>query len=125
MDKSSEFVLYSSKHKNRMQLWLKSQTETLENIDSSISNVVPQSPSSNSVLSARLPKLELKHFKDNPTKFQTFWDSFESSVHHNSNLDNITKFNYLKSVLDGKASYAIQSINLASENYEHATCILK
>ena len=27
-----------------MQLWLKSQTETLENIDPSISNVVPQSP---------------------------------------------------------------------------------
>ena len=42
-----------------------------------------------------------------------------SSVHHNY------KFNYLKSVFDGKANYAIEGINLTSENYEHAICILK
>ena len=108
-----------------MHLWMKSQTETPENINLSISNVAPQSPSSNSVISARLPKLELKHFNGNRTKFRSFQDSFESSVHHNSNLDNITKFNYLKSGLDCKASYANQEINLTSENYEHAICVLK
>ena len=30
IDKSSEFALYISKHQNRMQLWIKSQTETTE-----------------------------------------------------------------------------------------------
>ena len=72
IDKSSEFALCISKHQNRMQLWIKPQTETPENINLSISNVAPQSPSSNSVISTRFPKLELKHFNGDPTKFQSF-----------------------------------------------------
>ena len=31
----------------------------------------------------------------------------------------------MKSVSDGKVSYAIQGRNLTSENYEHGICILK
>ena len=34
MDEPSKFALYISKHRIRMQLWLKSQTETPENINS-------------------------------------------------------------------------------------------
>ena len=31
----------------------------------------------------------------------------------------------MKNTLDGKASYAIQGIDLTSEDYEHVICILK
>ena len=43
----------------------------------------------------KLPKLHLPKFAGNITKFQTFWDSFESAVHMNPDLSSIDKFNYV------------------------------
>ena len=44
---------------------------------------------------AKLPKLQLKSFDGNVLNFQTFWDTFDSAVNKNENLDDVTKFNYL------------------------------
>lgn len=40
-------------------------------------------------------------------------------------MDSNTKYNYFKYVLESKASYAIQNINLTSENCEYAIFILE
>ena len=37
----------------------------------------------------KLPKLHLPKFSGNITKFQTFWDSFESAIHVNPDLSSI------------------------------------
>ena len=48
----------------------------------------------------KLPKLTLKiHGEDNSVVY-TFWESFESSIHQNTILSNVDKFNYSSSLLD-------------------------
>ena len=44
----------------------------------------------------RLPKIEIKPFHGNPIEFQSFWDSFEATIHLNDSLEDVTKFSYLK-----------------------------
>ena len=43
----------------------------------------------------KLPKLNMRKFDGNLTKWSTFWDSFASSVHKNPSHSSIDKFNYL------------------------------
>ena len=45
-----------------------------------------------------LPKLSLKRFNRDLTKWMTFWDTFESAVHNNPTLTSIDK--YLNSLLE-------------------------
>ena len=49
----------------------------------------------------KLPKLSLAKFKGEVTRWNTFWDSFESAIHNN--ISKIDKFNYLNSLLEGIA----------------------
>lgn len=85
------------------------------NTTNSIPPAPPLSPSTNSTQNniknlgvqttkSRLPKIVLAKFKGEVTQFQSFWDSFKSTVHLNPILTKIDKFNYLTSVLDGTAS---------------------
>ena len=48
----------------------------------------------------KLPKLELQKFDENILKWQEFWDSFEASIHRNTNLQPVDKFNYLTAELE-------------------------
>ena len=73
----------------------------------------------------KLPKLVMKKFNGDFTKWATFWDSFESSVHNNSSLSDVDKFNYLNAQLEGHAPEAIAGLKLTSANYGEATAILK
>nr|XP_047142821.1 uncharacterized protein LOC124817075 [Hydra vulgaris] len=57
--------------------------------------------------------------------FQSFWDSFDSAIHSNQVLNDISKFNYLKSLLEGNASLSIQGLAITGENYRTAIKILK
>ena len=52
----------------------------------------------------------------------TFRDSFESSIHNNTGLSNIDKFNYLNSLLERSAAEAISGLTF---NYDEAITILK
>ena len=64
----------------------------------------------------RLPNLVLKKFGGDPTEWITFWDSFESAVHINSDLTDMDKFNYLHSLLDKMAIEAISGLKLKAAN---------
>ena len=56
-------------------------------------------PSSLITLHVKLPKLSIKKFNRDLTKWVTFWDSFDSSIHSNLSLLNVDKFNYLNTFL--------------------------
>ncbi len=75
--------------------------------------------------SVKLPKLELHSFSGDKTKWNEFWDSVEGSVHKNTKLTNIEKFNYLCSKLYGEAKRALSGISLTSDNYIVAVQILE
>ena len=77
------------------------------------------------VINVKLPKLSLKKFNGDVTKWSTFWDAFESSVHNNPGLSAFDKFNYLKSLLEGPASEAVSGLKLTAVNYVEAVSILK
>ena len=59
------------------------------------------------------------------TKFRLFWESFESSVHENTGVSAIDKFNYLRALLEGTAARSIQGFALTEGNYSAAIDILK
>ena len=89
---------------------------------------VPATPSSGSartIVKPKLPKLVIHKFNGEITKFRTFWDSFSSAIHTNTELSPIDKFNYLKSLLEGPASQAIQGLSLSAINYQAAVEILQ
>ena len=73
---------------------------------------------------AKLPRLTLKSFLGDPGEWLTFWDSFESAVHENPELQNIDKFNYLKSLLGVSAAATIAGLPLTNDNYTAAIELL-
>ena len=87
-------------------------------------NCQPESPHTKLNNSARLPRLNLKTFDGNPLAFQPFWDIFKSTVHNNKGIDEVSKFNYLKSLLEGKAKACLLGLDTTSENYKHAIDLL-
>ena len=62
----------------------------------------------------KLPKIDLTKFDGDFTKWTTFWDVFESSVHMNSTLSKVDKFIYLRSLLEFTAVDAISGLSLSS-----------
>ena len=73
----------------------------------------------------KLPKLSIRKFGGDLTKWVTFWDSFDSSIHSNPTLSNVDKFNYLNSFLESIAAESIAGLTLTSANYEEAVTTLK
>ena len=73
----------------------------------------------------RLPKITLPRFNGDPAKWTSFWDSYESAIHLNSELTEVDKFNYLRSLLDHSAYDAIAGLTLSSANYQQAIEILR
>ena len=73
----------------------------------------------------KLPKISLPRFNGNPVKWTSFWDSYQSAIHLNSNLSDVDKFNYLRTLLDSTAFEAIAGLTLSSTNYHQAIEILR
>lgn len=73
----------------------------------------------------QLPYLQLKKFDGNPTEWAAFWDSFASAIDKNPDLEDVQKFNYLKSYLQGNAARALGGIQATNENYAEAISMLK
>ncbi|XP_061173695.1 uncharacterized protein LOC133182864 [Saccostrea echinata] len=73
----------------------------------------------------RLPKLDLPHFYGDVLEWNTFWDSYESTIHCNHTLMPIQKFSYLKAQLRDTAAQTIAGFALTNANYETAIDLLK
>ena len=75
--------------------------------------------------STRLPKLILKKFNGEAYQWQSFWDSFSSSVNTNESLSDVEKFNYLRSLCEQGAASTIVGLALTDTNYKVAVDLLK
>ena len=73
----------------------------------------------------RLPRLTLLTFKGDVTRWTSFWDSYNSAIHSNSQLTTIDKFNYLHSLVEGSAARSIKGLTLTEANYKSAVDLLK
>ena len=73
----------------------------------------------------KLPKLVPRKFNGELTKWESFWSSFESSIHLNTTLTAVDKFNYLNSLLEGPALAAVAGLKLTTANYSEAIDTLK
>lgn len=74
--------------------------------------------------SLKLPKLDLPKFSGDVLKWQEFWECFQASV-DTSDMPDVSKFTYLRSLLLGEASQCIAGLPLTAANYVAACDLLK
>ena len=76
------------------------------------------------VKSAKLPKLVIIKFSGELTDWLRFWNQFEAEIDR-SEIAGVTKFSYLKELLDPKVKTTIDGLPFTTEGYERAKNILK
>ncbi|XP_071128314.1 uncharacterized protein [Mytilus edulis] len=81
--------------------------------------------SSTSSNNHRLPKLSLPNFNGDILQWQYFWDSYETTIHHNHTLTDIQKFSYLNSLLQFEAANVISGLTMTNPNYHKAIELLR
>ena len=65
----------------------------------------------------KLQKIDIKCFSGDYTCWKSFRETFEATVHTKTDLTNIEKFTYLRSLLGKTASQAIEGFPLKADNY--------
>lgn len=65
----------------------------------------------------QLPKISIPKFDGNYQNWLEFRDTFISIIHENDNIDNISKFHYLRASLHGSAAVVVRNIDFTKENY--------
>lgn len=68
----------------------------------------------------KLPRLSLPTFAGDYKEWNSFSDLFNCAVNNNTQLTNVQKLQYLKSVVRGEALQLIQHFNITSDNYKEA-----
>ena len=91
-----------------------------EHRDDALSN----SPESTTTVEAKLTKLELPKFDGDILNWTPFWEQFEAVV-DKGDIPEITKFSYLRFLLEGEAKASIQGLSLEAANYRTACELLK
>ncbi|XP_045206508.2 uncharacterized protein LOC123558696 [Mercenaria mercenaria] len=132
--KFKRYIAERSSHKDKETQEIDIQPRDTHRIDENSSNHSEQPPSlppsfpcmstSNASQFSRLPKLTLPKFDGDLLQWQSFWDSFESSVHSNMNLSDVQKFGYLKAQLEGTAAMTVEGFALTNANYKRAVELL-
>ncbi|XP_043210612.1 uncharacterized protein LOC122375344 isoform X2 [Amphibalanus amphitrite] len=74
--------------------------------------------------SVKLPKLQLPKFSGNVLEWPQFWDAFSVTVDA-SDLPEVTKLTYLRSLLTGEAAKSVEGLALSKVNYKTTCEILK
>ena len=105
----------------------RSQSEyySRDSSERSESNLNSQSTEGRAKRHIKRPTINLPTFDGNPMDYQTFIDSFTSSIDNDDDLSKIDKFTYLKGALRGKAKNAIEGLRTTAENYDEAISLLK
>ena len=67
----------------------------------------------------------MKKFNGKIQEWQSFWDSFRSSIHENEGMSKVDKFIYLNSLLKDQAGAAVQGFALTEANYDAAIELLQ
>ena len=75
------------------------------------------------VKSAKLPKLVITKFSGELTDWPRFWNQFEAEIDR-SEVAAVTKFSYLKELVDPKVKTAMVGLPFTTEGYQRAKNIL-
>lgn len=73
---------------------------------------------------SKLPKLVISKFNGELTDWLRFWNQFQAEIEA-AEIPVVTKFSYLKELLEAKVRVCVDSLPLTSEGYERAKNILK
>ena len=71
----------------------------------------------------KLPKLVITQFSGKYTDWLRFWGQFKAEI-DNSEVSSVTKFSYLKELVDPKVRSCVDGLLFTSEGYERAKSIL-
>ena len=74
-------------------------------------------------INAKLPKLIITQFKGTPADWLWFWVQFTAEIE--ADVSQITKFSYLKELLEPQVQPSIDGLPLTTEGYERVKNILK
>ena len=77
------------------------------------------------IATVKLPKLMLAKFDGNLLHWQEFWDSFETTIHNNTSLQDVDKLNYLRAQLRSEAKDVIAGLEITNASYAVAVDLLK
>ena len=64
----------------------------------------------------KLPKLQMDEFSGDPLAWQGFWDRCQITIHNNTSITEIDKFNYFKGCLKEDALAAISGLTQSFDN---------
>ena len=115
-ERSMEFDLYFNEQSIILSEFIKLKKVKEDNISVT---------SSTGSLNVKLPKIEIKKFRGDPTTWRNFIDSFECAVDKNDRLSEVEKMNYLINLVSGEAENCINGLSLCNENYTIALDLLK
>ena len=81
-------------------------------------------PSPSQMNTAKLPKLVISKFRGKLTDWPPLWSQFEAEIDR-AEVPGVTKYLYLKELVDPKIRKEIDGLQFSSEGYEKAQNILK
>ena len=84
----------------------------------------PSAPSTAVSDLTRLPKLDLPRFGGNVAEWTSFWEQFNNAVDA-TELPEVSKFVYLRTLLHGDAARCIEGLSLTARHYADAVALLK
>lgn len=76
------------------------------------------------VLGFRLPVIKIQNFDGSCFKWLEFKETYTSLVHNNAKIQNIHKFHYLLSYLEGEAARVLCNLEVSDSNYSEAWQLL-
>ena len=83
------------------------------------------SPAASEGVRFKLPKLTIAKFNGSHTDWLRFWNIYEAEIDRCSDMAAVTKFAYLKDLLEPKVRAGIDGLPFSSEGYERAKNILR
>ena len=73
----------------------------------------------------KFSKLNLPNFRGDILGWRSYWDSYKSAVRLNTTLNNVQRFNYLKSILYDEGRKTITGFTLTNSNYGRVLSLLQ
>ena len=110
-----EIKLHETKLKLQEDLQLKAETQTAQK---------PSVETSASTGEAKLPKLVITRFNGTYADWPRFWGQYSETI-DKSNVPPVTKFAYLRELLDARVRKTVEALPHSAEGYNRATSILK
>lgn len=125
---SDEVYDTSSEQEEYYTVW-ESYQDSLARFKSHLRNVgentQTESPRVSTKAIAKLPIIKLPQFSGDYTEYESFFDQFQAQIGKRSDLEPVTKLQYLKSQLKGSALDLIKNIPSIDANYQHAVDALR